>query len=198
VTPSTRRATLTLAIAAGLIVASATSASAESLTVTDPRGDLRAYDVENGEPGNAGSVSNGDIVRSVLRHGDTRISVRVKFSELRKIGEFRGDAIRVVTNEGVKRDVSTSAGPGMWSGESDMSRPNGTLVDCAVAHRIDYDRNVVTVSFPRSCVSNPRWVRLGVGAMWMSSGTGMYYVDDAQVDGNVNDSVRLSPRLSRG
>jgi hypothetical protein len=198
VTPSTRRAAFTFALAAGLTVATATSASAETLTVTDPRGDLRAYDVETGEPGTVGSVSNGDIVRSVLRHSETRISVRVKFAELRKIGEFRGDAIRVVTNEGVKRDVSTSAGPGMWSGESDMSRPDGTLVDCAVAHRIDYDRNVVTVSFPRSCVSNPRWVRLGVGAMWMSSKTGLYYLDDAQVDGDISDKVRLSPRLSRG
>ena len=29
------------------------------------------------------------------------------------------------------------------------------------------DTKMVTVSFPRSCVSNPRWVRLGMGAVWM-------------------------------
>lgn len=31
-----------------------------------------------------------------------------------------------------------------------------------LAHTLDYERNVVTLRVPRSCVGNPAWVRLRV------------------------------------
>jgi len=198
-TLSLGRTALTLALAAGLTVTTAGTAAAEGLTVRDKRGDVQARDMETDEPVGKAGVANGDIVRTVMRHNDRRISVRIKYADLRKAGDGRGDVVRVVTNEGVRRDVQVFAAPGMWRGEAGMSRPNGKPVDCDVTHKVDYGKNVTTLSFPRTCVSNPRWVRLGVGAMWMKFQAGVYYADDAQLDGRVRaNTLELSKRLRRG
>lgn len=198
-TLSLGRTALTLALAAGLTFTTAGTAAAEGLTVRDARGDVQARDMETDEPTGQAGVANGDIVRTVMRHNDSRISVRIKYVDLRKAGDGRGDVVRVVTNEGVRRDVQVFAAPGMWRGDAGMSRPNGNPVDCGVTHKINYDKNVTTLSFPRTCVSNPRWVQLGVGAMWMKFQASVYYADDAQLDGRVKaNSLELSKRLRRG
>ncbi len=199
-TRSIRRSIFTVALAAGLALGTAGTASAQVLNHADQRGDVKAYDLDTDQPvAQSGTITNGDILRTTLGHGDRRISVRVKFADLRRAGDFRGDLLRVVTNEGVRRDVMISAAPGMWAGQAQMTRPNGNAVRCNIAHKIDYDNNVVTLSFPRSCVSDPRWVRLGSAAVWMSGQMHTYWADDALMDGGINpDNVRLSPRLRRG
>lgn len=187
-----------VAVAAGLAVGTAGTAAAQTLTDVDQRGDVQSFTMDSEEPAPAPTVANGDILRTVFNHAERRVSVRVKYADLRRIGQFRNDGIKVVTNEGVRREVSVFAGQGMWRGQADMVRPSGRPVDCDIAHKIDYDRNLVTISFPRSCVSNPRWVRLGMGAVWMD-GSSRAYADDAQIDGRINpENLKLSPRLRRG
>lgn len=189
----------TLGVAAVLTVATAGTATAETLSVTDQARDVQSFTMDSDTATNEPGVANGDILRTVLRHNSGQISARVKLAELRRVGEVRGDFMRVLTNEGITRDVSIYAGPNMWRGEAEMSRPNGKTVTCDISHKIDYDRNVVTVSFPRSCVSSPRWVRIGLGSSWANSGFAKFYLDDSQISGHVNpDRLRLSPRLSRG
>lgn len=195
---SLRRGVLTLAISAGLAVGTAGTAAAQTLTDLDQRGDVQSFTMESEEPTPAPTVANGDVLRTVFNHAERRVSVRVTYADLRRVGQFRSDSVRVVTDEGVRREVSVFAGPGMWRGEADMVKPSGRPVDCDVAHKIDYDRNVVTISFPRGCVSDPRWVRLGMGAVWMD-GSSKAYADDAQIDGRINpETLKLSPRLRRG
>jgi hypothetical protein len=187
-----------VALAAGLAVATAGTAAAQTLTDVDQRGDVQTFDMTSEEPTPAPTVANGDVLRTVFKHAERRVSVRVKYADLRRVGQFRNDGIQLVTNEGVRREVSVFAGQGMWRGESDMIRPNGQPVDCDIAHKIDYDRNLVTISFPRSCVSDPRWVRLGLGSVWVD-GENRAYADDAQIDGRINpETLKLSPRLRRG
>ena len=191
------RSIFTLALAAGLTFGTAVPATAQSLAHVDQRGDLQSFEGESEVPTPAPATRNGDILRTTFNHRVHRITVRAKFADLRRVG-FRGDGIRIVTNEGVRREVSVFAYAGAWRGESEMTRPNGEPVECAVTHKIDYDTNVVTVGFPRSCVSDPRWVRLGLGSFWANSG-GRVFADDAQIDGRINqETVRLSPRLRRG
>jgi hypothetical protein len=195
------RGTVTVALAAGLTAGAAGLAHAESLRVDDPRGDLLGYVMTTDEydeppppPQLRPGVANGDIVRTSFRHTDRRIAVRAKFAELRRVG-MRRDVLRVVTNEGVRRNVNILVEMGVWAGEADMTRPNGKEVRCAVRHRIDYDTNVVTVSFPRGCVSNPRWVRAGFGSEWAT--IDRWFADDAQRDGEVFDNLALTKRLRR-
>lgn len=192
-----RRGIFTAALTVGLLAGTAGVADADVLAVTDPRGDVVSFagesETQTPEPG----VRNGDILRTVLRHGTSRISVRVKFAELLRVGDFRSDVVRVVTNEGVRRNVVVEAGPGVWRGTAEMARPNGAHVDCAVSHTIDYDLNVVTVSFPRRCVSDPRWVQLGAGAVW-AGGDFKVFADDGLKAGTTGSNLTLSPRLRRG
>jgi hypothetical protein len=189
-----------------MTVASVGPATAQTVTVNDARGDVLRYTMtfdETAEPTEpvgvaAPGVTNGDVVRTTIGHTAKRVAVRVKFADLKRTGEFRGDFLSLRTNEGVRREVSLMAGPGMWRGEVEMTRPNGRPVRCAVQHRINYDTNVVRMSFPRRCASAPRWVQVGLGSMWAGSDMETFYMDDAQLDGQVRDILVWSPRVRRG
>ena len=205
---SLRRALVTLGIAAGMTVTGVGPSAAQTLTVNDARGDVLSYSMPaepdgtveevEPEPVLAPTVSNGDIVRTTIRHSARRVAVRVKFADLRRTGVVRGDFLAVRTNEGVRREVSLMAGPGLWRGQVDMARPDGRPVRCAVRHRINYDTNVVKLSFPRRCVSSPRWVQVGLGSMWADSTMETFYMDDAHVAGKLGEHLRFSPRVRRG
>lgn len=197
-TISLGRTISTLAVAAGLALGTVGTAAAAELTVKDARGDVSKFDMTTESTTPAPGVKNGDVLRTVFRHNDGRISVRMKFTDLARQGQVLAAGMRVVTNENVKRDVTIMAGPNMWRGQAMMSRPNGNPVVCNIQHKIAYDTNVVTLSFPRSCVSDPRWVRLGAASMWMTASNDMYG-DDAQISGSLNENnLKLSGRIRRG
>lgn len=188
----------TLAVAAGLALGTVGTAAAAELTVKDARGDVSKFAAASETTTPAPGVKNGDVLRTAFRHNDRRISARVKFTELARIGQLGVHGLRLVTNEGVRRDVSILATKNMWRGQAEMSRPNGMPVDCDITHKIDYATNVVTLSFPRACVSDPRWVRLGFGSVWMKSAD-TAYGDDAQISGGLNENnLKLSGRIRRG
>lgn len=195
------RTVVALALATALAVGTAGIASAQTLSVTDAAGDVESADMNStqttGTP--EPTITNGDIVTTVFQHSGRRISVRVTFTDLQKTGSMRGDFLRLVTNEGVRREVSLYAGPQHWGGQAEMTRPNGRHVRCRIAHDIDYSANVVTLSFPRACVSKPRWVRLGLGSMWLDNGSKVYADDAQRTGGAIEESnLTLSPRLRRG
>ena len=196
-----RRSIITLALAAGLATGTAGAAAAQSLTHVDQRRDVLAFDNQTNEPAGKGTAPAADIWRTTLFHNQNRIIAKVKFADLRRVGAIQADLVHVVTNEGLKRDVTVVAGQGMWSGQATMTRPNGNAVTCDVAHKIDYVANTIVVSFPRSCVSDPRWVRIAIGSVWARQMDDKYfYADDAQRDQAVNKRgiFQLSPRLRRG
>ena len=68
---------------------------------------------------------------------------------------------------------------------------------CSVAHTTDYSANVVTISLPRTCLSSPRLVRIGYGAITFPDGSS-FFLDDALRHGDVDpDTVTLSGRIYR-
>ena len=192
------RAATAGALTAVLVLGATGPAQAQDLKTIDARGDVFSYLLDDDEPMTepAPEVSDGDIVSTVFRHTAERIIVKAKLAQLRKVGEWRLDMLWLVTNEGVRRDVTLFAGPGIWAGETEMTRGGGSRVRCAVRHRIDYDARVVEMSIPRSCVSNPRWVRADFGSGWFDGERA--YVDGALTDGSLFDSAKLTPRLRRG
>ena len=175
------RPLLVAALAAGLVVAGSSAAQAQSITDADAAGDMVRFvdEAEEGRP--APNQVRNDVLRTTLTHSATRISIRVKYAELRRLGEGHGQFVQMVTNEGARRFLDVSAHPGNWAGRTDMWRPSGDgEVQCAIRHSIDYTRNVIAVSFPRQCASSPRWVKFRVGAQ--RYGEGGAFIDDALRD----------------
>jgi hypothetical protein len=55
---------------------------------------------------------------------------------------------------------------------------------CAMRHAIDYEANVMRVSFPRRCAGNPRWVKFHIQAS--AQGDDGYFADDALSDSPID------------
>ena len=149
------RPLLVAALAAGLVVAGSSAAQAQSITDADAAGDMVRFvdEAEEGRP--APNQVRNDVLRTTLTHSATRISIRVKYAELRRLGEGHGQFVQMVTNEELVGS-STCRYPRNWAGRTDMWRPSGDgEVQCAIRHSIDYTRNVIAVSFPRQCASSP-------------------------------------------
>ena len=174
------------------------------LATPDARGDLL------GPPWDGGGTvapqrADGDIVRTVFRHTDKRIRVRVNLAELRRNFETLALLVPVRTNEGLNRYVALAvdreeeAQP--WSGEAELytSSDDDWVHWCAVHRSIDYTANDLVIGFSRKCVSNPRWVRLGA-EMHIFVTQDEDYLDDALLKSQLSDSgdAALSRRIYRG
>lgn len=168
--PLLRAALLTSTLAAVLVPAGA--ASAASFTVADATGDTWALDMSSNSETYvpAGSQVNVDVARTVIRHGAGRLVVTSTYADLKRSGNRSLLAVRLRTNEGVKRevDVETLSRPG-WGGDHHFSKPSGREVACrGLAHEIDYVANTVRVVVPTACLSRPRWVQASIGTFGMS------------------------------
>jgi hypothetical protein len=198
---TTPRRAFTALLLAGLVLAPAGAASAQTVLHHDAQGDVRQFtDSSSSTSVPAPTIRNGDVKGVRFTHGSTRVSVRIVFVDLQRAGAFRGDFVRIVTNEGLRRELDLYAAPGAWAGKAELDRPDGNRVRCSISRSIDYTANTVSLSFPRSCISKPRWVRLGIGSFWATSdSTGTTYADDVLMDNAINaNTVRLSGRLYRG
>jgi hypothetical protein len=181
----------------GLAMAPAAAAEARSITNIDQRGDVFSFD-ESENPTPEPGIVNGDILKTRLSHGINRVRVKVRFADLKRKGAFRGEYVRIRTNAGVRGSVSLYAGPGDWQGFAQLNRNDGTHFGCSIGHSISYADNIVRLSVPRSCLDNPRWVRLGVGSFWYSADGSRVFADDALLDGKVHANyVTLSVRKIR-
>ena len=195
------RPLLVAALAAGLVVAGSSAAQAQSITDADAAGDMVKYDFESEseEARPAPNQVRNDVLTTTLTHGATRISIRVKYAELRRLGEGHSQYLQMVTNEGVRRGLDVSAHPRTWAGRTGMWRERDeSSVRCAIRHSIDYTSNVIAVSFPRQCASSPRWVKFRVAAQ--RYGEGGIYLDDALRDRPWYGETwpTQSPRVYRG
>jgi len=191
------RPLLVAALAAGVVVAGSSAAQAQTITDTDTAGDMVKSDWENDETRPAPNQVRNDVLRTTMTHGAKRISIRVKYAELRRVGDGHGEYVQVVTNEGVRRGIEVSADPGHWAGRAEMWRERDeSEVRCAIRHSIDYTRNVIAVSFPRQCTSSPRWVKFRV--LGFRAGENVFYLDDALRDGpNLGENAAQSRRVYR-
>ena len=175
------RPLLVATLAAGLVLAGSSAAQAQSITNVDTAGDMVGVDYETGETRPAPNQVRNDVLRTTMTHNATRISIRVKYAELQRVGEGNGLFVQMVTNEGARRNLEVSAGPGDWAGSTAMWRGDEREVRCVIRHSIDYTRNVIAVSFPRQCASRPRWVKFRVLGYRVAD-NGAFYLDDALRD----------------
>ena len=148
-----------------------TAAQARYSTHVDARGDVFRFDRVRERVVPLPNRADGDVIGTRLRHTDTRVQIRVRFAELRRptpqplSGEWVD--VRIVTNEGVRRLVQVVTNPRHRARAATMYRlfDYTEKVRCPIYRSSDYVHNVVTVGFPRACLSWPRWVRFNLEAL---------------------------------
>jgi hypothetical protein len=141
---------------AGLVVGGLGSpAYADTWSRADERGDVQKLTFRrSGEVVKpARNDRRTDITRVTANHGDRRLSLRIHVRDLR-LADTRSVDVRIKTATGPYNvavevsDLSTVYKHGPWCPR--------------LRHDLDYDANLITISVPRRCLDNPRWVRIGV------------------------------------
>ena len=190
-----------LVVSAAALVLPASAASAATMTIGDATGDTylghydEASDTTTYEP--AGSQVNVDLEKVVVKHKNRVVVAKASYTDLARSGQQFMYALRLRTNEGLKRDVNVDTmftGP---KGEVSLSKPNGNEVRCrGLSHDIDYAADTVTVEVPRSCLSAPRWVQAFTAAIGFSD-TGDFYIDHGHMAA-MKEKVVWSDRIRKG
>lgn len=229
--PRILRAAGAAALPAALVAAllAPTAAVADSWRVTDPRGDVAGwhYDPEPEPCGtstvvDASDQGNVDITGLGVRHTRRAVVLTTRFRELDPDqGQMVDLAIRSSTG-GWELDLYRDApGDGGWQTYSSLNRepkypdPDdleecegfGIVIDvtpCGIGRDVDFAKDLVRLSVPRSCLGNPRWVRVGVGTYdFIDDGGGSFTYFSDEWDGGTVVSPWLPPigprvRATRG
>ena len=181
------------ALCAALVASTPSAAQAQTVTDADAVGDMLEI-ITDVTSAPAPDETVADVLSTRLTHGVDRIRIRVEHVDLRRTAYY-GLYVTMLTHEDVHRLVNLEDWPGR-AAEISMTNRREREVTCAVRHSVDYAAEVVRVSFPRRCASDPRWVRFG--AATLSSGTDDgFYVDDALRDESMNDDLVMSGRVYR-
>lgn len=199
------RSSLAVALGTAALVLTTVPAHAALYSHTDAVQDVVVEtcpdeEFENCTSGVDKAKAEGDIVRANIRHQSTRVLLRVKMRELSNQG-VRGHFIRIVTNEGLERWVNVLAFHGTLQPQfKQLVKANEDAVRCSgLWAGYDGATDVATFIVPRSCLSYPRWVRVGVGAITASEDFESFGVDDLMKPMGISqDTIALSPRINRG
>lgn len=206
------RSALVAATAAALTVVPVTAATAQTYRHTDTTQDLQSVDLSSSSDftfAPAPDATEPDVKSIQITHGARRVNVAMRFVDLTKAATAAVYEAEVRTNERLLRVVDVEAGPGEWRGRQSFSGPLATPRCKGLSHSIDYDKNVVAFSIPRSCLSKPRWVKVAAmagdevvatttpadGSAPTSTDTG--YFDDAQ-NSKFGFNETWSPRIHKG
>ena len=195
-------------MSAGVALGPAGAASAARAVVDDGTSDVFAmkYDVDTGAyyypP--MGSLPNTDVVRTTVKHTRTAVRFTAEYVDLVEGGDVSGPEFDVL----LRLSTGLNATLNVWEDtpgtiDTFLWRP-GTphpKAPCAgVKGDVDYDKNVVTGSVPRSCLGDPAWVKfLGnassapavqPGTSWWEQ---FWYEDSAADDGYITHELLRSP-----
>ena len=146
---------------ATLVIAS--PAFAGDLSKGDPAGDVRFYDLSQGESPLPGTElpehRNGDLKRASVRYGEKRIRVALRFRELDRSEPVLMLQSRFQYPGGGQLNYAEAIVTATKANRAGTVRMSMTIdEDCAVRHHIRYRTNRATLSFPVRCFSSPRWI----------------------------------------
>jgi hypothetical protein len=154
-----RRTLLALLTLPALAMTAGPAAAAE-LSVIDTRHDLRSLEMNEDdqqirwvkEP----EVKHGDIGRVLYNHSERRVAMRTKYVDLER-GKQVQFATRFRDENGKKAYIQVRANASNPAGRSTLrDYRTDEKIACAVNHKIDYAKNTLVVSFPRTCIGDPR------------------------------------------
>ncbi|GGF32234.1 hypothetical protein GCM10011519_02030 [Marmoricola endophyticus] len=208
----TRRTPLALAAAGVLALLAPTApALAARHTTVDRQHDVQhvetSFDDASGPaPAVDPAQAEGDVTALRVVHGPHRVRMVMQYAALSRPSGSQDafHAFRLKTPGHRYYDLFLDAHRGRPQGERDFSHAyRFSPVRCkGLRTHIDYARDSVTASIPRSCLGNPRWVRVGGAAATFAvdvdAETFSGYLDDASLPGQLRDYIKLGPRVRRG
>lgn len=175
-----------LAIAGLLAVAGTPTAHAESATLRDPAGDVTRTSYQPGGSDTNSSTGDPDGRTARLTHNRTNVEVRVTFRNL-----VSKDAERLVTinlytkGPAVARQLELRSGPkGYYFENEDTATP----IPCNIDYTILWKKDTLVAKVPRSCLDNPRSVRMFANSARFEQGASIQFRD------SFDGSTRYVPR----
>lgn len=187
---------LVIAVLAGMTLALPAPAGAESMRHRDARHDVVRAALDG--PSDAAAEPaprnvNADILRVQVNHRRDRLTSTLTLRKLPTKNWVAAWEIRTDAPQLFQLDLFR------YGNLKDFTLlRNGRDVTCPGLDKlIDAGNRTVWVSVPRSCLDNPRFVRVGVGVGAESGKSD--FADDGLRDHGVNDEgALLGPKLRRG
>ena len=174
----TRTAVAVAALAASVVLAP-TSAFAKAVTLDDAQGDTYKMQWVEGaeEPSftESGVDLNADVDKATVSHTDKRISLVTRYASLKKTGLDISSGVMMKTDDGAEWVMYASAYKGSegwqasgysFSASGPVSRfaARGSICEGTKAH-VDFEKDLLSVSVPRSCFGSPTWIKAHVDAV---------------------------------
>ncbi|WP_445256561.1 hypothetical protein [Nocardioides aurantiacus] len=183
-------------LAAVLATLTPTAAHAATSASPDSRSDVVSQ--SGARPGHVDADrANGDVTSSRVVHGRRAVTLELRFATLRASGSWHRHWFRLVTDEGVRRELAVTAAPGSWQGRAVLSGVDRRPEGCVLRSTITYGSGgTVRVVVPRACLSGPSWVRVSAGSVTASGSR--VWADDARTTGRLYDAPVFGPRVHRG
>jgi hypothetical protein len=161
-----------------LVAASTSPAHAQRVTVDDDKGDVWSFAGTPGDYTHDGSIKNADLDELQMRHRDRDLVVRAHYVELKKkVSTAMNFWFYVRTDQRETFEVRLQ----IWGRDGSSSAHIGDYwtteqIDCAaLRNRIRFGANTVRVRVPRSCIGDPRWIKV-------QSKAEAWYDDDSYMD----------------
>jgi hypothetical protein len=152
-------------------------ASAQRADLRDARGDVWRSDF-SGHTEPAPQSRTGDVRRALFVHGSARIVIRQRFVDLRRIGDYALFTVRIQTGANLYRELRVEASRHGWRGTAKVFNRRGDRVGCDASHQIDYAKNVVVMSLPRSCLKFPKRIRATAGSYRANRKRAVFLMDN--------------------
>jgi hypothetical protein len=143
------------------------AASADQLRYRDATHDVQKLDLarDNFDLVTDPAASNGDIKNVFVHYRAGRLVMRANYVDLRRRKDtqliYTGE---IKTNEKRRWLYQVQTSPGKYAGHDELRTYRNYRKACEIGHMFDYRENFTRVVVPLSCLSNPRWVKVSVGA----------------------------------
>lgn len=186
---------VTVGAALTMLLSTAPPSQGERAVITDGRGDVWSPNGANGWE-RQGSVVNTDVRRTRLIHGLDTLSVKVKYRNLKKrVSDEIDFELTVRNNQGEIFDILVvidslfrATSVTVWDAFAYEDVPcEGATGSASLA------RETISFTVPRSCLGDPKWVKVFGHAESYREGRGLF-IDD--ISTSRPDAEAWGPRLS--
>lgn len=181
-----------------LLASSTTSAQAQRVTIDDDKGDVWSFAGTPGDYNHEGSIKNADLDQTLVRHGDRDVVVQAHYVELKKkVATAMDFWFYVRTDQRETFEVRVQMwGRDGWSRVYMVDAWTWEEIECDdLRRRVRFGADTVRVRVPRSCIGDPRWIKVQSKAEASYDDYG--YMDTAGVSGPKNRYASRKPWTRR-